>query len=257
MKKLFITIAAIIALAGCKKEKVETSPAPQPEPVFTKKLSGANYSYLNGTNTYTSIEKFEYDTEGRLKLYIDDDYTYTMDYSIPGKIITTEKYQANLKYTYEATTNSKGLIINVVMKKPDGSTYYTFTYTYDANDYVIKEESVFYNGETTKTEYKVENGNVTEWKQYRNSQLNSTWVFDFTNSFYNSLEWRHSASWPGSSFGKKSKNLHTGYKVTQANGTVSASYKIEYQKDGAGYIVSEKRTSLINNITNNITYTYQ
>jgi len=252
MKKLFIAVLGIGLLSSCKKENHLNSQAAPSEPLFTKKLKTTTYSFPWGS---VANETYSYDAQGRLTVYTDDDYHYSLDYSTPGKIQVLEKDNNGINYLYEADINEKGWVTKTLQRRPDGSVYQTFKYTYNTEGYVVKEEvsgaSEYIN------EYSVEQENIVENKHYRNNQLSDVRNYSYDNLKFNTVEWRHVGNWPGNSFGKKSRNPLKSAKVTQANGAVTWNMEYSHQTDAEHYILKETRTNKLNGQVTQVQYTYQ
>ncbi|MBL7814152.1 MAG: hypothetical protein JNL70_04025 [Saprospiraceae bacterium] len=239
MKNLPIVLAALFMflMASCKKDNT-IAPVDPTQPT-TKKIAKMESNYSDGSTEYNA---YNYDTQGRLTSYEDDDDVTTFDYSTPNKVLATRKKRTTqvANQFYECDLNDKGLVQKNVIKLADGRIYGEYRYTYDDAGYIKTEEGIFLDY-SFKNEYDIVNGNLTNYRVYRNNVLDRTTTYKYDKTVKNTLGWRGAGYWNSSVFGKELKNAATETITTDTNGKITWHIKLSYETDAQGYITKFER----------------
>jgi hypothetical protein len=253
MKKVIIALTAIIAMASCKKEDVviQTSPA------TTKDLVKSTYVWDNGT---PEINDFTYDAAGRISMQKNETRTYTFNYVSATSLIVTERKTTDnsLHQTIDCNLNDKGYITNMVYKNPAGTVTYKYTYTYNADGYVIRLEGATPAAGGYEVDYTIVNGNAVASKNYNNGVLNYSGEYTYDNSKTNKTIAGYAGNWPSLTlFGKRSKNHLVDYKAKNPAGTITWHTQYAYEMDAAGYPVKMTTSNVLSGKQGVDTYIYQ
>jgi hypothetical protein len=235
MKKIILVLSAAIFFASCKKD---SSVVPDPTPGVTKKLMKATYVYDNNA---PEIDMYVYDGQGRLSVATEDTRNETFDYVSATSLIVTQRKNADnsLIQTKECTLNEKGYITKIVFKNPAGVHTYTYDYTYNPEEYMVKVKgSNPTNNSFYETEFTIIDGNMVSSKAYFDGVLtyNREYIVDPTR--VNKGTYDYENYWDGTTmFGKKQKNLLKECKIFDMSGTLTWHTKNNYEVDGDGYPV--------------------
>ena len=234
MKKVFIALTAIIALASCKKENVSNPAA------IGKTLSKTAYVY-NGNTPET--EEFTFGTNGKIASIKMNDRTETFNFVSATSLEVTERDNSNnsILNTRHCVLNDKGFVTQIVVKNASGTISGTYDYTYNAEGYQTGRQTTYPNGDIYKNEFSYANGILISSKSYKNNVLNS-----YTNITYDSSKanktrlnfWSSYWNVPGL-FGKETKYLLSETKGYNNSNTLISHDQYTYELDADGYPLKE------------------
>ena len=198
---IFVILFYSLFCSSCKKESASES-SPDANTITTPRISRMFNSWT-GTMSY-----YSYDSKGRLIKELDSiHYSYgiargmsTSYYyadSIITELVTDYNQESSLQVLY---LNSKGLLVtrNFCSAVPNTGYSMKFTYEYDNNNYLIKQNN---NGSIIT--YTILNGNVD------NINLGHGIVYNYNYSNY--LNTIGNENFGQSFLGKQSINLNSGY----------------------------------------------
>jgi len=253
MKKILAALAITAVFASCKKETV-TGPAP--EPASGKKVKQINYSDNTG---YTETETIGYDAKGRMLTYTDDDRIYNFSYESDTRLVVTsvKKSDNTPSTTYECMLNNKGAITEMVFKNTAGVVYYTYKFTYDANNQMTKEEGLFPTRQDHELVAEIVNGNIVSQKLFRDGQQASTTILSYDGAKTNKNAGTLFNYWPSLTlFGKSHAFLITEAKTMNMSSTITWHTKSSYELDADGYVTKCTTNYLTDGSTDFTTYQY-
>ena len=242
----------MIALSSCQKDTELVPPN-----ATTKNLAKFTYVWNNGT---PESEEFTYDAQGRLATIKDNEQTSTFNYVSASSLVVTAKNNIdNSPYrSFNCTLNSKGYITKISMINPDGTLYYTYIYTYSAEDYIIKTEGVPPKGIGFSAEYVIQNGNVVSSKHFNGDVLNYTGKYTIDSNLENKTGFGHTGYWVSNKlFGKGYKNMLVEYKSFSPSNTLTWHMKYEHALDTDGYPLSTTSINVLENKKGIETYVYK
>lgn len=174
------------------------------------------------------------------------------------QIVVTNRVKStgNIQNVGEYTVGADGRVVKVVYKTAAGSIVFTVNYTYDAEGFLIRSETVN-NGGTSSYEYTIANGNCVSRKFFNNGVLANITVFK--HSAQNAIvNYHYTGIVQGQPlFGEKSKNLTEEVKTTNVAGTLTWHTRITSQLDAAGYVTSETTENILQGTQGTTTFTYQ
>jgi hypothetical protein len=255
MKKVFIALTAIIAMASCKKENVATVVTP---PVTSaKKLVKSTYVYDNAT---PETEIFNYDAQGRIATIKGDESTETFEFLSASSLVVTERFNNNnaVAAIRECSLNDKGYITKIVVKNSVGNISGTYDYIYNADGYMTNSKLTYPSGNTSETIYVISDGNMVSSKLYQNNVLsnNSQNTYDVTKVNKTGLSYAN--YWSLSNcFGKSAKNLMSESKSYNAANTLTWHVQFSYDIDADGFPIKLTSNYLLQNKAGVDTYVYQ
>ena len=253
MKRIFESVMAafLIVLSSCSGEDSDPS-----RPGDVNGMSGQRVAFTSSTNTnsdYTSTASYLYDSKGRLKevVYGSSYPGYTgyeayQRFEYTATSVTKRKldWQYTEEDVYVYTLNSSG---NAVSLDVDGVPWYT--YTYDADGYLIERKDVTYdltdalvyvNGDVMSRTRTYPDGNVitTAYAHYSDKE-NSLGDSNYGITF----------------FGKDSKTLFKKGHCSVYNGEFAEGASFEYVFDAKGRAVEKREIYDNSTFTEYITYT--
>lgn len=240
MKNLFIALAAIIALASCKKENV-SNPA-----TGSKTLSKTSYVY-NGNTPET--EEFTFGANGKIVSIKENDRTHTFNFVSATSLEVTERSNSNnsILNTRHCVLNDKGFVTQIVVKNANGTISGTYDYTYNAEGYQTGRQLTFPNGDIYNNEYSYADGNLISSKTYKNNVLNSYTNITYDNTKANKTRlnfWSSYWNVPGL-FGKETKYLMSETKGYNNSNTLTSHDQYTYELDADGYPLKETRNYVL------------
>jgi hypothetical protein len=256
MKKVIITLTAIIAMASCKKENV--TPAINPTPVVTKSLVKISSVFENGT---PKTQTYTYDTQGRIATSRDDSRNSIFNFVSASSLVVTVKNNTDnsLHRTYECTLNDKGYVTKIVLKNAAGAIIYNYDYTYNAEGYIIRQIGTFGNGNSDyEFEFTIVNGNATTLKCSYGGVFNYRTEYTYDNSKLNKTAFGHAGFWHSYTlFGMRTKNLVVENKSFDPAGTLTWHEQSTYDMDADAYPVKQTTVNVLSGKQGVDTYTYQ
>lgn len=236
MKHLSLFLLLLTVLASCKKEKTEN-----PSSIEKAKLSKVEYLY-NGQPDYT--ETYNYDGKGRLSGYTYDVDVETFEYVGDNFLKITRRHKETnaIAGFYEAILNGNGAITDLKFKDANGQVTSHYTYTYDAEGYMIKRKSVNVSFNSVwEVEYKIVNGNSVSLKVFQNGIHTYNGEYSFDDTHEATVPHTPDYLWISATlFGKPLKNVPTAYKQYKvADGSLSANNIYTNQYDAAGRLKTQ------------------
>jgi hypothetical protein len=236
MKHLSIFLLLLSLLTSCKKEKTRN-----PNSIEKAKLSKVEYLY-NGQPDYT--ETYAYDGKGRLSGYTYDIDVETFEYVEDNFLKVTRRHKETnvIAGFYEAVLNDKGAITDLKFKDANGQLGAHYTYTYDAEGYMIKRKSVNVSVNFIwEVEYKIMNGNLLSVKVFQNGIHTYSGEYSFDNTHEATVPHTPDYLWISATlFGKPLKNVATAYKLYKvADGSLVANDIYTNQYDATGRLKTQ------------------
>lgn len=254
MKKILTVLAITAVFASCKKENVI---APTPVPGATKKIASIIYT---DSGSPSETETITYDAQGRISAYTTENRISTFLYESDSRlVVTTRKKSDNtIINTRECALNTKGAVLEDLVKDPAGVLTYTYQYTYDANNQMFKVKGINPGGSSYEYVAEIQNGNIVSTKQYRDGLQQSTTVYSYDGAKANKLPATLSGSWPSQTlFGKSGSLLQSETKSTDMAGAVTWNAKTSYVLDADGYVASSLTNYIHNGDHSTAVYQYQ
>jgi YD repeat-containing protein len=234
MKKIISSLAVLVILASCKKEKTESPVQPA-----EKRVTGISYTNFNSSN-----QKISYDNAGRI-IKLENDVTL-FTYEFNGNSVLFKNFRKNEnRYTAEVTgtLDSKGRLISgtgTFSYQPNSPYTSQLSFEYDASGYLVKETMNNSNGQIYVYEFTYTNGDVTKINNYFNGQLQFVEDYEYftdkpdkTNLEVYKFDW-----YTNGLFGKTNQHLvksGIGKNANVINPSWTNTYS--YDLDGEGYPV--------------------
>lgn len=238
MKKLLFSLAALVALASCKKENNVNPPDPHDQPAAAKRLTNYTWSY----NNQTAYENYAYDAQGRLttvtrKLDFDE-----FDYSQSNMIVVTTKNISDnsIKYHNECNLDATGRIVKQTNYNLANVKTGIFEYVYNADGTISKRKYINLGANAYVSEYECtyENGNQVLEKYYKNGILETTTERKFDLNKPNRDPWGLFGNWPSEKwYGKGCKNVVKEFIGKKPDGSIIGHTIFSYEFDADGYPV--------------------
>ncbi len=252
MKKILAALAITAVFASCKKENVISS---TPVTATDKKVVKIMYT---DSGSPTETETITYDTQGRISVYTTEDRIYSFSYESDSRLVVTtrKKLDNTIQSIHECSLNSKGAIVEDLIKDPAGIVTYTYQYTYDANNQMFKVKGIAPSGSNYEYVAEIVSGNIASAKQYSDGLQYTTTIYYYDGTKTNKLPSTLGGYWPSHVlYGKSGSLLISETKSTNMSGIVTWNAKTSYVLDADGYVAS----SLTNYIHNgdNLTAVYQ
>lgn len=234
MKKI---IAAIVCgsllVMSCKKEK--TSPASETYIGF-KKLKEFS-SYYNGSLNNSDV--YTYDSEGRIATYTSSKEIHMFTYTGNDQLKVTAKNKATgeIKWVHTAKLNGRGAITEISKRNPAGVLADAYSYSYDANGYMISYKYVqpLYDNDVQERFFVNENGNVVSAKSYHNGVHLNNYFYEYDLGEVNRVPHTADFNWISETlFGKPNKNPRKSMRIVKvADGALSfhALYSRSYNSE--------------------------
>lgn len=143
------------------------------------------------------------------------------------------------------------------MIQPDGTLFYTYNKTYNADDYITKAEGIPPTGIGFSAEYIIQNGNVVSSKNFNGDALSYNGQYTYDNSLENKTGFGHIGYWHSNKlFGKGLQNMLVDYKSFSPNNTLTWHMNYEHKLDANGYPLSTTSTNVLKNEKGIETYVY-
>ncbi|MFN8252325.1 MAG: hypothetical protein U0V75_10620 [Ferruginibacter sp.] len=202
MKRICFLILAVSVFTSCKKEK---APSSLQQPAAEMKMVRADQQNSTGS---TEMETYVYDAKGRLSEWRNNNFLYVFDYSIPGKITAAEKdlNSGNPEWNFDCDVNGKGFITSIKIKYPDGVLYGTYTFIYNADDYVTERAYKPASGNGFTMQYSIADGNVTGFKQVQaGTGIIYNGSYTYFGNLRNTFNYNYASYFPSDLFGKNCK----------------------------------------------------
>lgn len=257
MKKMFFVLfSAAVVFTACRKGKTVTS-STQPSVTVAKKMTALVRTTSLGT---VETENYQYDATGRLSVWTTSKFIYSFDYSKPGSFTCVKKAKDNgeILLSFDCTLNSKNLVTKLVSKNPDGSTSMIIDYTYNTDDFVIKEVYDYIISGGSVTEYTIQDGNVTaSVTKTMSGTVTSTSIITYDLTSVNTFNYSNAGYFPGDMFGKKSKNLQTGLLVKDPTGKLIFQANRTWEIGIDGYIKKDRAEFPLTGRVNETIYTFE
>ncbi len=254
MKKVFIALTAIIALASCKKENV-TNPT---NPGATKTLAKFTHVYDNGT---PDTEEYIFGTNGKIASIKKTDRTEIFNFVSATSLEVTERFNADntINSIRYCELNDKGFVTQIVIKSGSGTVLGTYNYTYDAEGYQTGKKLTYPNGNTWEDFFTYADGNLINEKSYNNSVLNDYTDITYDNTKANKTRLtNYSDYWNvPNMFGKGTKHMKSEMKRYNAAGTLTSHIQYTNELDADGYPVKITTNYPLQSKQAVSTYSYQ
>jgi hypothetical protein len=224
-----------------------------------KKISKVDYAY-NGQPEYT--ETYTYDNKGRLAGYTYDIDVEAFEYIGDNFLKVTRRNKVTNAVTayFEAVINDKGAITELNFKRPDGFLASQYTYTYDADGYMVKNKSVNVSTNITWAhEYKIENGNAVSVKVFQNGVHVSNGESSYDKAYVATVPQAPNYFWLSSTlFGRPLKNVVNEYKEFKLlDGSLTAHIIYTNQYDGTGRLKTQDLNNVLTGKKGAYSFTYQ
>jgi hypothetical protein len=251
MKKIIAALAITAVFASCKKEKITNT-----APAVDKKLTHIAYTQ----DGITENEDITYDAKGRVLTYTNENEINSFSYENDTRLVVTTRKKADntLKYTKECTLNAKGAITQMLYKDPAGALTYTYEYTYNADNQMIRAKGFGPLGGNFERIGEIVNGNIASVKTYYDGVLGSTTVYYFDGAKSNNLPHQLAGPWPSSIlFGRSNSHLMTELRTTDTLGELTWHVKATYVLDADGYVSSLTTKYMLDGVIGVTTYQYQ
>lgn len=250
MKKIFLALSIMAGSASCTKEKMDTS-----LPVSTeKKLVQVN----NLTNT-SDKRTNTYDSQGRLTKVQSLTHVWVFEYlSSKLMIIDKDAVTGDLLSTTEHTLDAAGKTISLTMKNGLGAVTYSQNFEYDENGYLIKEKTVYTNGEIQENFYTISGGNVIKQIYKKNGVVGDVTDYTYDLSISSKIYSTMGSSWQIKNlYGKGFANEMKGFKRYDGAGVLVFQKVCSHVLDAQGYLVKLTNFFPISNLTYEYEYVYQ
>ena len=253
IKILTTAFIILIAVASCKKEKVNTPVSQTP---VEKKMTQYTWTFQNNQ---PGTEFYEYDQAGRLKSQTNATRKYSFEYTPDDKLIVkaTKIADNSLLYSYEGTLNEKGAITKLMRKKASGNVEFDYEFTYTSSGYLKKVRKAT-SVSVYEEEYEFVDDKPVSSKESWDGVIERSHQYFYDETKPNKVPMNHWYLWASETlFGKIFKYKPIEYKITRLDGTISWHTKTQYELDAEGYTLMET-TDFVHQGTRGVgTYKYK